>query len=347
MIDQKNVETISNWIEKEYGILSEHVFISATHTHSGPSGLDNGDYSFKPTKGILEQVLLLLQQILADLFKEIRPVSAELWQGEISGLYDNRNNSSFPYDDTASILKLVDSSGDPAAIFATFNCHPTVYGPNTRFATADIVGQVRERLGDFYGKRPLVFLGACGDVSNRHYRRTNDYKEVLRVGAEIAKQMYATDFRLIDFKISRCETVKFSLIYQREEFTHMTKEHLESINFQLQRRLNTDQKKLLISEKKILEERLTKEQITIQLDCTILDFGEVEILVLPAEVYSTFGLYLKQCAGRKKLYIMSLTNGYAGYLTEKATYGKYYESIVSPFLKGESEKIIQKIGEKL
>lgn len=347
MIDQKNVNKIKSFIQSKYGIDFDQIFLIATHTHSGPSGLDSGDYSYAPTREILEVTLDLIDEMLKEIMGRQVEVVADFWQGMIQGVYDNRNCVSFDYDASASILRLKSISGQNVAMFATFNCHPTVYGPNTRYATSDIIGQVRENLNSFYGTLPLIFLGACGDVSNRHFRKANDYCEVKKVGKQIADQMRTQDFQPLEITLNKVKTINFDLEFGSDQFIDETNKFLVRIHSELLKTPSKNQEKILISEKKILEKRTMEKSIDIKMDCVYLDLGFLRILSIPGELDSTFGISLKAQKNGNLLWLMTLTNGYVGYLTDEQTYGAFYESIVSPFPKGQSDKIIKEIGEKI
>lgn len=79
----------------------------------------------------------------------------------------------------------------------------------------------------------------------------------------------------------------------------------------------------------------------------IFHLGELEIVTVPGELFSTFGLQLKDAMKGKMRIVWGYANYSAGYIVEKGEYGKGYESMSTPFPQGEAEKYVEQLIEEL
>ncbi|HEY4572058.1 MAG TPA: hypothetical protein VIH10_21450 [Kribbella sp.] len=164
------------------GILPSHVVVSASHTHSGPSGWTGEIHPIIPAEQEPDLVESLLSAVRAASLQR-RPVKASWRSIEVVGVGTNRHRRNGPHDNTAGILALHSPSGSLEAVLLDFACHPTTYGPENLQYSADWPGAARAALA------PAVvgFLqGAAGDVSPRFTRQGRGAAEVARLGGLLA-----------------------------------------------------------------------------------------------------------------------------------------------------------------
>ncbi|MGZ0149701.1 hypothetical protein ACXJJ3_21750 [Kribbella sp. WER1] len=164
------------------GIPPSHVVVSASHTHSGPSGWTGEIHPVIPAareRDLVEPLLAAVTSVRL----ERQPVTASWRSVEVVGVGTNRHRRNGPHDNTAGILALHSLSGSLEAVLLDFACHPTTYGPENMQYSADWPGAARAALA------PAVvgFLqGAAGDVSPRFTRRGRGAAEVTRLGTLLA-----------------------------------------------------------------------------------------------------------------------------------------------------------------
>ncbi|RZU13299.1 hypothetical protein EV645_4137 [Kribbella rubisoli] len=164
------------------GIPPSHVVVSASHTHSGPSGWTGEIHPVIPA----EQERSLVDSLVGAVRGaglERQPVTASWRSVEVIGVGTNRHRRNGPHDNTAGILALHSLSGSLEAVLLDFACHPTTYGPENMRYSADWPGAARAALA------PAVvgFLqGAAGDVSPRFTRQGRGAAEVTRLGSLLA-----------------------------------------------------------------------------------------------------------------------------------------------------------------
>ncbi|WP_433164148.1 hypothetical protein [Kribbella sp. CA-247076] len=167
------------------GIPPAHVVVSASHTHSGPSGWTGEIHPVIPAEREPELADALIAAV-ANASLPRRPVTASWRSIEVVGVGANRHRKNGPHDNTAGILALHSSGGSLEAVLFDFACHPTTYGPENLQWSADWPGAARDALA------PAVvgFLqGAAGDVSPRFTRRGRGAAEVARLGGLLASRV--------------------------------------------------------------------------------------------------------------------------------------------------------------
>ncbi|HEY9333313.1 MAG TPA: hypothetical protein VIQ79_02825 [Kribbella sp.] len=167
------------------GIPPSQVVVSASHTHSGPSGWTGEIHPVIPA----ERECVLVDSLVGAVRGarlERQPVTASWHSIEVVGVGTNRHRKNGPHDNTAGILALHGASGALEAVLLDFACHPTTYGPENLQYSADWPGAARAALA------PAVvgFLqGAAGDVSPRFTRQGRGAAEVARLGGLLAARV--------------------------------------------------------------------------------------------------------------------------------------------------------------
>jgi len=115
------------------GIPSAHVVVSASHTHSGPTGWTGEIHPVIPAERERDLVDALTSSVRAARL-ERRPVTASWRAIEVIGVGTNRHRRDGPHDNTVGILALHAPEGSLEALLLDFACHPTTYGPeNLRY----------------------------------------------------------------------------------------------------------------------------------------------------------------------------------------------------------------------
>ncbi|HET6986404.1 MAG TPA: hypothetical protein VFI00_07295 [Kribbella sp.] len=163
------------------------VVVSASHTHSGPSGWTGEIHPVIPA----EREPCLVDALTSSVRwarLERRPATASWRSIEVIGVGTNRHRRNGPHDNTAGILALHSPEGSLQAVLLDFACHPTTYGPENLQYSADWPGAARAALA------PAVFgylQGAAGDVSPRFTRQGRGAAEVARLGGLLASRVRA------------------------------------------------------------------------------------------------------------------------------------------------------------
>lgn len=170
LINKKMAEAIYS----RSGLSRDQLYITATHTHSGPGGW--GD-------GLLEALILgaydaayfdkLAQRLTETVLHsrtELRPAEFAQVQAVVPASQKNRLDSEQPTNDVLSALLFrTPGSGagqPPLAILTTFGAHPTILNSRTHKLSGDYPAYMMARLKQQTGAGMVLFAsGSVGDAS--------------------------------------------------------------------------------------------------------------------------------------------------------------------------------------
>ena len=138
---------------------ADALFVSATHTHSGPHDAD-------PT-AFPDGLDALIEQAVAQACERLEPARIGAGMGYVHGHAINRRRLEDPVDPALPVVRVDAADGRTLGLVHAFGCHPVVLGPDSRLVSADWPGESCRRLevalGD--GAVALFLQGASGDVN--------------------------------------------------------------------------------------------------------------------------------------------------------------------------------------
>ena len=160
------------------GIAPERVWVSATHTHSAPTGHFSGNTSYDEC-----YVNFLIQQAVAaaeEAWETMRPATPAVAQTHATGVASLRNRgrsgSEFPMPFPLVFLE----NPEQNLAFSRICCHPTVLDERNLLYSRDLPGQLRDGVAQ---ERPMLVLnGPCADLSTRFTRQNSTAEELQRLG---------------------------------------------------------------------------------------------------------------------------------------------------------------------
>lgn len=332
-----------------YSIPKDHIIIATIHTHSGPdiSFEDEGEERNRRKAVYREYMMQQLFQAVEECFdKGFLEVTPYRIQGTIEGVYGNRNYKNKPGDKDVSIVLFRSENHVVAGMFH-FTCHPTVLGIHNMKISSDLLGNMGKALDAKYQTTFITLQGACGDMGNRQYRQGNDETELWRVRDEMMRQIdvFAGTETKMELKPRMVKAVTYSV---HQEY------NLDALELQIaedQKKLDAavteDDKKLLWSGIRQLKRKLEQGGVDVALHSVICHLGDLDIVTIPGELFSTFGLQIKRELSAPMKLVWGYANYSAGYIVEKEEFGKGYESMSTPFPKGEAEQYAQHILDEL
>lgn len=170
------------------GIPRSCVLVCASHTHSGPAGWTGQIHPVIPAsrEPRLSEPLVAA---VAGASLERTPVRATWRSTEVVGVGANRHRRNGPHDNTAGVLTLHSPTGSLLAVLLDFACHPTAYGPDNLYWSADWPGAARLALVSDPAVVVGFLQGAAGDVSPRFTRQGRGAAEVARLGGLLAARV--------------------------------------------------------------------------------------------------------------------------------------------------------------
>lgn len=349
MITAKKASILKKKIKEDLDIPYENIVISVIHSHSDPDGFNAiGPLFMSENEEYFNHAIECIVNGIKGIEDTLVDVKAEIGTTRIHGYYSNRNDIHKEFDDHASLIKFKNQDTVVAAML-NFNCHSTVLGINNMLVSSDLIGEVRARIANEIGVVPYTFTGASGDISNRQYRQGNGFEELQRVGEGITNCItQIQNYEEIDLQSLSIKETSYIIDYDNTLRYDDYKRSLKKAKAVLHRNdSSADERKLRSSEVVILEDKLTINHVHFPVNCKIITMKDLTIVTFPGELASCFGLALKKACKSKYFLCIGYADDYQGYFIEKSEYGKCYETIATMTPKGESERIIERIGDLL
>ena len=348
-LEEAITDYIRMTVSAKYTVPMENIIVSSIHTHSGPDvsfeneGEDRNRRKADYRHYMITQLFSAVDECFDKGFLEVTPYMVK---GCIDGVYGNRNYKDKPSDKEVNMILFRSENHVVAGIF-NFSCHPTVLGIHNMKISSDLLGNIGKSLDEKYQTVFLTFQGACGDMGNRQYRQGNDERELWRVRDEIMSQIDGFSQTEIPCRLTEesVKTVEYTVkhIYDSSQLLSQIEENQKNMD----KAVTEDERKLLWSGIRQLKKKLEKGSIDVTLKTVIYRMGDLEIVTIPGELFSGFGMRMKQSMDANMRIVWGYANYSVGYIVEKDEYGKGYESMSTPFPKGEAEQYIDKIIESL
>jgi neutral ceramidase len=173
-------ERLAAWSE----IPRDGLFISATHTHSGP---DDGDPACWP-----DGLDALIEAAVLQAYERLEPARVGAGWGMLHGHAVNRRRLEDPIDPAVFVIRVDALDERPLGVYYGFGCHAVAMGPDSRLVSGDwpaIASRVLEaELGD--GAVAVFGQGASGDVNPLTPQVQNRLAEGSVVVSTAAKRYY-------------------------------------------------------------------------------------------------------------------------------------------------------------
>jgi len=178
-------------IAERTSVDQKNVFVSCTHTHSGPWAIEmfNWQEDDPSYAGLDSEYLRLLKtgivEAAADAFQALRPAELAWTTGDATGVSGNRLSDDGPTDSEIAILAVRDAvSKDLLSVATVYGAHPSILRENSTLVSADYPYYTRLQVREEFGQ-DLTYLfhnGPCGDQSFRRYLKSPTFKEAERLG---------------------------------------------------------------------------------------------------------------------------------------------------------------------
>ncbi|MBZ2174961.1 neutral/alkaline non-lysosomal ceramidase N-terminal domain-containing protein [Schnuerera sp. xch1] len=361
-VNEDIVKKVVLGINKEINILEEDIFVCATHTHAAPDIFDwEFDQRFstcEANKKAKEYIINAIIKNALNSTKELKPVKLAFGRSKCDKIASNRINKDWPIDDMVNGIFLIKENDCLLSAIVNYACHATVLGADNLYISADYPGIVQKLIEEHFGKEcTCMFInGACGNQSTRFTRKSQNFDEVKRLGNalyESVLESYDNREYIDDITIN---SVKAYFDFPRKELPSREEalKHLET----MARRLNRAKDEGVTQEE--LREAITKHQgamITLKLidvlhrldliiPIQLMKLGDILITGIPVELFSDYGILIKEKSSFSYTIIAGYTNGMVGYVYTPESYKQGdYEAWSSPFDKHTGDFIVEKVVE--
>ena len=348
MVAPEMAEEIKRKVQEKHGVAPELVTIAAIHTHAAPELRSKrlpvfceGDWEF--SKRYAEFVCGTVCAAVDECYeKGLTEVSAEYFTVNVQGYYGNRNGIDKPEDKDVTVIRFNAADGKTVAAAVNITCHPTVLGADNLKISGDLLGYISRSVREKLGVYPVMIQGAAGDMSNRNYRKGHDAAELKRTAEGVLMQVFSGKaYTPLELKAPTVKPYVYRCEYDldMDEWT-LRKKQLEE---KLETLTEYDARKVVISSLSAVDLKMKDPHIKAEFPCSIISYGDLVICKTPGEMFSRFGVQIKNSCHAKLPIMWCYADHYAGYMADEGEYGVTYESMMSPLPKGATEYITEQL----
>ncbi len=357
-------------IRERTGLGEEQLLVSMSHTHAAANA--NSQLTDRPGVELIQPYLDSLAEQIADAILEARASASEaivtygygrcslatnrdFWD-EDAGRFACGFNPGGAADDTLLVARATGADGTVVATLFNYACHPTTLAWDNRLLSPDYIGAAREVLERAFDAPALFLHGASGELAPR-----DDYVGETAVADRNGRQLghaaaaaiealpppgtrfvytgiVASGANLGTWEYRPCEPNQLAAGDRLDgQITHVELRRKEepAIVESL-----TDAKPDAVQER---EKALRREFLaralgdgpTHRLPLWTWRLGEALLVAVPDELYSVFQVELRRRFEGTPVFVLTTTNGGAGYLCPRETYGSgRYQEQQSPYAPG-------------
>jgi neutral ceramidase len=326
-LDQSSVETIRKMAQDMTGLKGENIFISTTHTHSGPlSGHLRG---FGPLDTAWVEILeKKIAGAIALASRNMQDVAISAGKGQANVNLNRRGKSAI--DRELGVIRINRISGTPLAIIMTYPCHPVIVPWDTHSISADYPGVASALIEKVYNDTiGLFFTGTCGDINPVSVCR--EYSEIKRIGTIVGAEALRVSEELTSFNAEvELKATKEMLVLKSQEIP--SAEKLQEIVDAGSQMANIELDWQYGWAKDALEyAKAGKLSDDIPVEIQVLTLGnEIALVGIPGEVFVEIGLAIKEKSPFKWTFPIECTNGCVGYMPTRIAFDEGgYESAMA------------------
>jgi neutral/alkaline ceramidase-like enzyme len=337
-------------IEKDLGIPTSNVLLTATHTHSVP-----GQTSPEYVRKIVESVRLAKQHVTPARVgygagvsylnvnrNIIDPKTRQWWEGP---------NYDGPSDKTVGVVKFESLAGDPIAVYYNYAMHGVTVGQIDK-VSGDAPGEASKYIEDSLDDKAVALWssGAAGDQNPIYYQQTYDLRDI-RIkdyaarGIDISNSMPpgGQGLNKSDPKVAKLMNQQKQMIVSMGQFLG---EEVLRVMRGMQRmdssvQIYGGQKTISCPGRERTNDGRAgfegnyKEAPPVEIRLGLLKVSDIAIGAVNAEVFNPIAQRLKRESPYTGTMMATLTNGTArsGYIPNDAAYGMYTFEVLSSRLK--------------
>ena len=194
LVEFGDTSELRKQIEKEIGIPTEHIIITASHDHNAPrvgtvtpgaTAQKGGSATAIYTEQVYAKIIDALRQAKA----AMQPARVGLGKGT-ADVNTNRNqftaegwgmgsNPDGPSDKTVWVIKFESLAGEPLALLINYAVHSVFIGPENRLVTGDLAGAVERHVEQFYQDEVVALwtIGPAGDQNPKYLDHDPDHRK--------------------------------------------------------------------------------------------------------------------------------------------------------------------------
>lgn len=345
MIPRELIDEAKKLAQAKTGIPAAHVLVSATHTHTAPAVA--GVFGSDPEPEYVKFLARRIAEGIDRAHARLAPAKLAWAVGEEPNHVFNRrwklkpgvqNPDPFgrtsdqvkmnpprasadliepagPTDPSVTVLSVRTADDKPLALFANYSLH--YVGDMAPLSAdyfgvfADLVGQKLKAGKDFVG---ALSNGTSGDVNNINFREPAPKRQPGERSREVADAVATAAVKALTKAEYRSRVALRAVTKELE--LGVRKPTADEVA-----RAEAVLEKAKGRELKTADETYARETVlmakypnTVKAPLQVLVIGESAVVTIPCEVFTEIGLRIKKGSGYKTTCVVSLANGYFGYL---------------------------------
>ncbi len=336
-IDPPTARELRATIAERLSIPEEHVFISCTHTHSGPVTINLISWQNDPAvpapdplymKYMKEEVIKAATEAAA----KTRPAEFVWTNADASGIGGNRISQEGVTDPEVGILAVREAGGGSlVAGMLIYGMHPTVMHEDSTLVSSDFPFYTRLRLQEEFGRHFTVLYhnAPCGNQSPRYFVKGQTFEEAERLGRGLGEPV-ANSLRKLSYEDFSTECVlrgllsKVDLLRRKLPSMDEAERNLAAYRADYERLKSENaphgplrtaecavfggEGTLMLARAQERGEIDAKLKAYLPVEIQVLRVGDVYLAGLPGELFTEYALDIKGKAPRKT-FVISLANG--------------------------------------
>lgn len=331
-VNKEVVEKTRGLIEKELGIKSQNILICASHTHSAPAVAYLGGWG-EVDKDYLDFLAQRWLEVTREAVNKMKGAKIGFSQTTFSeGIWNRDHHGGKPIDETVGIIRIDDLENRPQAILYNFASHPVFLGSKNLEISADYPGCVAQFVEKrFKGSFCLFLQGACGDINPKFEKERIPLEEQFilaksfgeRLGSSIVTAAgdikTSPQVKMSSRFVEVCLPVQVpSLsIVQREVSEYKEKaKPLDPKSYI--GRMNQAYLDSTLKWCQMIEAGRVSDEIKTSIN--IFSINDTVFISVPAELWVSFGLKIKERSPFARTYILGYANDYLNYIPEEEFY---------------------------
>jgi hypothetical protein len=199
MLDAPTARSVRRAVAVAMGIDERFVFVSCTHTHSGPVTVRllawDGDVAMPPPDlGYIEMVRGRVVEAVREAKARMQPAAFAWTTADARGVGGNRHAPDGVTDPEAGLLAVRAGCAGPfVAVALVYGMHPTVLHEDSRQISSDFPHYARLEIQRRLGRHVVVLYhnGPCGNQSPRYCREGRSFVEAERLGRKLGSATVA------------------------------------------------------------------------------------------------------------------------------------------------------------
>jgi neutral ceramidase len=372
--DPETVKMFRDNVRAIPGLRPDDVVLAVTHTHSGPAygnfynfytsdlSEDESDQSIAWGKALSEALVDVLNKAIsaeedAQVLLSSTNVALSVHRRYVDPLGEVRlaPHPPGPVDPTVSVMQMV-AEDKVIATLVNYACHPVVLCEDNLLYSGDYPAYLLARLEEQTGAPAIFINGLCGNINPG---ARGDFDTAKRLGESLAqsvldsidKSALRTDLAIH----TKTKTVPLPLKHPSSAafdtyLATATKEmerHANPHNFEgqrLQAEVTRAQSMLTrhVKLRKRFQAMISDGHLTVRIQGMRL--GSALFLALPGEVFTEFGLAIRERLASEPIFLLGYTNEAIGYVpTAEAYPQRGYEVDVSHLAEGAGERLFAEV----